>query len=914
MTQPDTPAFQPQRNRNSSRWVRLSDKIAKQVITIGGIGTIFVVMLVVLVLIGSVIPLFQSNQISKIAQLEIATEGTVLAAGVDEYGEIAWTIDDRSSLQFIEIATGKSLGVFTPNPRDEEANEASTETARITGISVADDDQSFLIGREDGSAQPVTFELAISYLKSSELPDDIPLGEASQVAVGNALYKRAASGLIRVQTIERVTFHDSIALFDKPVVAVDWRTPQQKNSFDKSNTWAWAASDGESLKLVQTENIVSAATDEVTSLSNQWSSSATPLSNNDLVGIRAIMVDSRGEGLVTLNQSGRVSHWKRSGKTDLVVHKTHLSQAGSESKVTSATPLLGRTSFMIGSESGHIEAVSMSAVDNSQELLSIHRFGPGTTPIQSLAASPASRIIVASYDEEPRSTKSGTTASLYYTPTNRKLLSWSLDTDTARLATAKTGSSGNQATDSGETTAQSDANDGFPKLFFSSNSEIVGAVAGNKLSLWKTHIPHPEASFTGFFRKLWYEGYSKPQHVWQSSTGNVEGEYKFGFMPLIYGTLKATFYSMLIGAPIALMAAIFGSEFMSSRWRTRFKPAIELMASIPSVVLGFIGALVLAPVLRDHLMACLLTVPMIMFLFLFGAHCWLLLPTRIAIRAKHWRLPILMILIPLGVYLAVLIAPSIEQALFGGNLMQWLASQHGSGWAGWFCLSVLPMALLVAWLISAPFSPWLQNIAGGMTQLRFAIFKLGFFLLSVLSVFALCALVATLLNGIGFDPRGTVVGPYQERNALLVGCILGFAIIPLIYTISDDALQSVPQHLRSASLGCGATTWQTTIRVVVPTAMSGLFSALMIGFGRAVGETMVVLMAAGNTPLMDMNPLNGYRTLSATLATELPEAARGSTHYHGLFLAALLLFCFTLVANTIAEMVRIRFRKRAFQL
>jgi phosphate transport system permease protein len=159
-----------------------------------------------------------------------------------------------------------------------------------------------------------------------------------------------------------------------------------------------------------------------------------------------------------------------------------------------------------------------------------------------------------------------------------------------------------------------------------------------------------------------------------------------------------------------------------------------------------------------------------------------------------------------------------------------------------------------------------------------------------------------------------LLGPYQERNALLVGCILGFAIIPLIYTISEDALQSVPQHLRSASLGCGATTWQTTIRVVVPTAMSGLFSAMMIGFGRAVGETMVVLMAAGNTPLIDVNPMNGYRTLSATLATELPEAARGSTHYHSLFLAALLLFCFTLVANTIAELVRIRFRKRAYQL
>jgi phosphate transport system permease protein len=157
-------------------------------------------------------------------------------------------------------------------------------------------------------------------------------------------------------------------------------------------------------------------------------------------------------------------------------------------------------------------------------------------------------------------------------------------------------------------------------------------------------------------------------------------------------------------------------------------------------------------------------------------------------------------------------------------------------------------------------------------------------------------------------------GGYQERNAILVASLLSFAIVPLIYTLADDALQAVPQHLRSASLGCGATTWQTAWYVVLPTAMSGIFSAVMVGFGRAVGETMVVLMAAGNTPLMDVSPFNGYRTLSATLATELPEAARGTTHFRTLFLAALLLFVITLLANSIAEWVRIRYRKRFVQL
>jgi len=164
--------------------------------------------------------------------------------------------------------------------------------------------------------------------------------------------------------------------------------------------------------------------------------------------------------------------------------------------------------------------------------------------------------------------------------------------------------------------------------------------------------------------------------------------------------------------------------------------------------------------------------------------------------------------------------------------------------------------------------------------------------------------------GLDFSPIGT----YVQRNSLVGWFVMGFAIIPLIYTLADDALSAVPDHLRSASLGAGATTWQTTMRIVIPTAMSGLFSAVMIGLGRAVGETMIVLMASGGTPVLNMNIFEGFRTLSQNIAVELPEAARGSTHYRTLFLAALVLFLMTFLVNTIAEVVRLRYRKRAYQL
>ncbi len=152
--------------------------------------------------------------------------------------------------------------------------------------------------------------------------------------------------------------------------------------------------------------------------------------------------------------------------------------------------------------------------------------------------------------------------------------------------------------------------------------------------------------------------------------------------------------------------------------------------------------------------------------------------------------------------------------------------------------------------------------------------------------------------GLGFD----------QRNSLVVGIAMGFAVIPTIFSISEDAVYSVPKHLTTGSLALGATSWQTMVRVVLLTASPGIFSAIMIGLGRAVGETMIVLMATGNTAIMDMNIFEGFRALSANIAVEMPESEVGSTHYRILFLAGLVLFIATFFFNTIAEVVRQRLR------
>ena len=203
---------------------------------------------------------------------------------------------------------------------------------------------------------------------------------------------------------------------------------------------------------------------------------------------------------------------------------------------------------------------------------------------------------------------------------------------------------------------------------------------------------------------------------------------------------------------------------------------------------------------------------------------------------------------------------------------------------------------------------------GSSRQRDNALVDLGRWLVLLAASLALAWLLATALLAVGIDARGSVVNTYVQRNTFVVGFAMGFAVIPIIYTIAEDALTAVPEHLRAASLACGATSWQTAISIIVPTALSGIFAAVMIGLGRAVGETMIVVMAAGNTPVIDWNIFSGLRALSANIAVELPEAVKDGSLYRMLFLAALTLFVMTFVLNTLAEMVRLKFRERAAQM
>ncbi|MDH5258374.1 MAG: ABC transporter permease subunit, partial [Gammaproteobacteria bacterium] len=351
------------------------------------------------------------------------------------------------------------------------------------------------------------------------------------------------------------------------------------------------------------------------------------------------------------------------------------------------------------------------------------------------------------------------------------------------------------------------------------------------LHFWHITNEYPEISVASLWDKVWYEGYSEPDYIWQSSSASNEFEPKFSLVPLSFGTLKAAFYAMLIAMPLAILGAVYTAYFMSPKLRQTVKPTIEIMEALPTVILGFLAGLWFAPFLETHMpgvfsVAILLPIAILVF-----AYIWFKLPhSLVGWIPDGWQPVLLLPVIILFVWGAIEVSPLMESAFFGGNLPIWLNEELGIG--------------------------------------------------------------------------------YDQRNAMVVGFAMGFAIIPTIFSIAEDAIFSVPKHLTTGSLALGATPWQTLTRVVILTASPGIFSAVMIGFGRAVGETMIVLMATGNTPVLDFSFFEGMRTFSANIAVEMPESEVGSTHYRVLFLAALILFMFTFMFNTIAEVVRQHLRSK----
>jgi phosphate transport system permease protein len=365
----------------------------------------------------------------------------------------------------------------------------------------------------------------------------------------------------------------------------------------------------------------------------------------------------------------------------------------------------------------------------------------------------------------------------------------------------------------------------------SPRSNVAMMIAGGQLVVVDIENEHPEVSWSALWQEVWYEGYAEPDYIWQSTSASDDFEAKLSLVPISFGTIKAAMYAMLFAVPIALSAAIYTAYFMSPELRRYIKPTVEIMEALPTVILGFLAGLWLAPLIEEELPAIILILLLTPLSILLTAFFWQNLPQSIRHRIPEGSHAVLLIpVVLLAGYISFALSPAVELWVFDGDVRLYITNELGMN--------------------------------------------------------------------------------FDQRNSMVVGIAMGFAVIPTIFSIAEDAVFSVPKHLSNGSLALGATQWQTLVRVVLLTASPGIFSAVMMGLGRAVGETMIVLMATGNTPIMDWSIFQGMRTLAANIAVEMPESEVGSTHYRILFLAAFVLFIFTFVFNTLAEFVRQRLREK----
>jgi len=845
--------------------VRVVERVARACITIGGVGTILSVALIFVFLLGVVLPLFRGARVGEAAPVEAAgASERPGAVGIDEYGRLHWEYDPSGEFRVFRADTGALLRTSRPFGDDPP-----------TAFVFDPEKGTAAFGFGDGTVRFGRVRAAVGYPKPEELPEalrSLPRGAIAE----------HAGGLVEVSD-EGVRKQLAIDLeLEEPLRTARAGAPLLLDRADVGEVRLLAAYAGDgSLRICQVRERTT-MTGETKRTLKEFAIPTEEIA----AGPRPdwLFLSGAGDNVYLIWRSGQLLRFDvRNLSRPALAEKRLVVEEGF--RLTAAAWLLGRTTLLLGDSAGDVRGwfgtkptedpgtVDLVRLEGAKRLEGMGR------PVVRIAPSPRSRLVAVAHE--------GGGILLHFVTNERRI---------------------------GEVRLPEEAP--LSGLAISPKEDGLLARTGTALRYWRLDPGHPEASLRALFGKLWYESYPAPADTWQSAGGTDDFEPKLGLVPLIVGTLKATLYAMLMGVPIALLAAVFTSEFLHPRSRALVKSIIEMMAGLPSVVLGFLAAQVIAPFAEKVVpatLALLVTVPVSILL---GAYLWQLLPGDLPLRlAGRPRIAAIALTIPLGVLLAAALGPVAERAFFEGDLRHWLSDPSVGDASGGLLLILLPLTAVAVFLgQSRLVTPWIRARSAGWDRRKSALFDLARFGVSALLTFGAAWLLAKGLGGLGADARGAYLGTYNQRNSLVVGFVMGFAIIPIIYTIAEDAMSSVPDHLRQGSLGAGATRWQTAVRIVIPTAMSGLFSAVMVGLGRAVGETMIVVMATGNTPLKDWNLFSGMRTLSANIATEMPEAARNSTHYRTLFLAALVLFAFTFAVNTLAETVRQRFRRRAFQL
>ncbi len=737
--------------RISTARVKRQDRVARWVITLGGLIVIASVIAILLLIVGVTLPLFSSptaRQLANIPLPESLMPADVLAVGIElPVGESCGTVHVLArdgSISFVDLAT---QSVTLRRAVDPPAGS----TARAVRAVERHGGWRYTLLWDDGSLSlvEVTSSPQFDALGSRTTKYDVRSGGES-VQEGR---RRPLLALMRGSAEDST----AVRLLPGGQIAVARRV-RSENLLGEQETKS------------ETVVIDAAALDPITAM----------VSSGD------------GRTLYAGNGSGRIARWQLDEEGAIRSQEIVLAFPDRRA-VTTLAMVYGDVSLAVGDDRGEVTTWFTVRVDEKPALARIHTLAEHEGTVREIVPSTRNKT-------------------LWSLGANGQLHWDHMTSERSLLALV--------------------GNSPLQKFGYSPQGNAVVALDDTgRITAWRCEAAHPETSWRTLFGLVHYEGYDQPDFTWQT-TGGDEFEPKYSLVPLMFGTLKGTFYAMLFAVPLALLSAAYTAHFTTPAFKNTVKPVVEIMAAIPSVVIGFLVALWLAPILERWVITVFLAMLTIPAMFLAFMSLWQFV--RRFDFAKRWEngyefLAVAPVILS-GVALAWALSGPAESAFFGGSIRQWLFQEVGMR--------------------------------------------------------------------------------MDQRNSIIIAFGLGFAVIPIIFSIAEDALSAVPHNLAAASLALGASRWQTLWRVILPSASPGIFAGVMIGFGRAVGETMIVLMATGNTPLIDLSPFNGMRTLSANIAVEMPEAPVGGTLYRVLFLCAVILFIVTFTLNTTAELVRQRLRKR----
>jgi phosphate transport system permease protein len=762
----------------SNRSRGFKNSLAKWLITLGGVSVLFTLVLIFLYLLYVVKPIFESAEIEQSDSIVIDsnTNETTLSTGVDELKELAYKITDSGKIDFYHLKASEAQATNKFSIGDKALSTSllssvDLEGERLTKVIDSFSKAKLLLSASGKSVliEPNFYSQYTNDVREIIAKVNYPLGKSAAV-----IDEQQAS-------LKKLAF----AMDDERIVFVAFTEDKRliKTSFIAEDDFSSVIEgyDAEYETIFQQIDFSNTVVDDI---------NVTP----DL-------------SLAFVRTGNTVKVYSLDDDYEVELKSTIQPEFENQNtNLTSMALLSGSSSVLLGDSDGNVSQWFEVATDSGRQFQQIRTFS--TT--KNNEASPA---ITAIYTEQFRKS--------FYTMTANGDVNVFYTTSSAHLWQGKLTAV--------EPSAFAIAPRANGLVAINSTKNEQGTT--QTLQIFNVHNEHPEVTWKALWQEVWYEGYPEAEYIWQSTSGSDDFEGKFSLVPISFGTIKAALYAMLFAVPIALTAAIYTAYFMTPVLRKKVKPTIEMMEALPTVILGFLAGLWLAPLMEEYLPAIFLLFIFLPLATVITAFAWHKLPGKLKEKLPETLAPLLLIpVMILAIYAAFSLSEVLELLFFGGDMRQYLT------------------------------------------------------------------------NDLGID--------FDQRNALVVGIAMGFAVIPTIFSMAEDAIFSVPGHLTSGSLALGATQWQTLIGVVLLTASPGIFSAVMMGLGRAVGETMIVLMATGNTPILDWSIFQGMRTLAANIAVEMPESEVGSSHYRILFLAAFVLFVFTFVFNTAAEFVRQRLREK----